>query len=237
MNADQLEKKLKSIEKVMMQRLNALAVKKNIPLEELGRVMSTDEFAGLYEGLGLESAIASYTANYNTIFAERIKGFSVVNSVAVDMEMIKELQFKRMITKVSANLDQFQATVTEQLLSGIPRKDFLAQLKLIREGNPSDLMRPITDAQLNTAIHTAQSNFGRITTAKVFEDKPEQKFEYVGGTIPTSSDACRSVMNNQSPEGYTRAEIEAGIDLGGGEVNWFGRVPNYNCIHSWLPID
>ncbi len=95
MNADQLEEKLKSIEKVMMQRLNALAIKKNIPLEELGRVMSTSEFATLYEGLGLESAIASYTANYNTIFAERIKGYAVVENVAVDMELIKELQLKR----------------------------------------------------------------------------------------------------------------------------------------------
>ena len=94
MDAKQLEKKLESIEKAMVQRLFALASRKGISLEQLGRTLSTNEFKQLFAGLGLEQAIQSYAANYDVIFAKNIKGFAVVEGVAADMQLIKELQLK-----------------------------------------------------------------------------------------------------------------------------------------------
>jgi hypothetical protein len=44
-------------------------------------------------------------------------------------------------------------------------------------------------------------------------------------------------MENQKPEGYTKAEIDAGIETPAGVIDWNGRIPNYSCLHSWMPID
>ena len=94
---------------------------------------------------------------------------------------------------------------------------------------------PLTDAQIKTVVHTSFSNHSRNITAKAFEDEPEQRFEYVGGVIPTSSQECEWLMNNQNPNGYTKAEIDAGIQTPFGVIYWGGRDPNYNCLHQWLP--
>jgi hypothetical protein len=89
---------------------------------------------------------------------------------------------------------------------------------------------------MNTVIDTSYFNHERSITAEIFSDKPEQRFKYVGDLIETSSPICRWLVKNQKPNGYTRAEIDKEIRTPKGLVNWFGRMPNFNCGHSWLPI-
>ena len=111
---------------------------------------------------------------------------------------------------------------------------------------------PLTDAQLGTVLNTSYSDFNRITTVEVYKDKPDQRFRYDGGVIPTSSDECRWLVDNQDPKGYTMKEIKAGIitpyvhkytdshgQFNAGDpkvINENGRNPNYNCIHEWVAI-
>ena len=44
------------------------------------------------------------------------------------------------------------------------------------------------------------------------------------------------MLQNQRPEGYTLAEIQAGIKTPAGNVDFGGRIPNYNCLHEWEKI-
>jgi hypothetical protein len=94
----------------------------------------------------------------------------------------------------------------------------------------------LTDAQLNVATNTAYYNIARDDVFDAFKDDPNQKFKYVGGVRENSSKQCRWLMENQKTEGYTVAEITAGINTPFGIIDRYGRRPNFNCIHTWAPI-
>lgn len=95
---------------------------------------------------------------------------------------------------------------------------------------------PFTGSQIGTLLNTSESDIRRQTTLSLFEDDPTIRYKYVGGILPTSSKICMWLMQNQKPEGYTLKEIQEGIETPEGKVDWNGRIPNYNCIHSWQPI-
>lgn len=95
---------------------------------------------------------------------------------------------------------------------------------------------PFTGSQIGTLINTTESDIRRTTVLSAFEDRPDQRYEYIGGLIPTSSETCTWLIENQNPEGYTLDEIQAGIETPFGTVDWNGRIPSWNCIHSWSPI-
>lgn len=236
MNEAEFISRLETIERQIVDRYIKMLSMRGVV--DLGLVTFTD-FATITADLGIEELVAEYVEGigYFARFGELV-GFGKIEALAQDFEIIKAARFDQLITKVNANLKAFRSTMGELLTGDIDKKILLADLKLIKQGEIGMLgLKPITDAQLNTAISTATANFNRIVTKKVFEDKPEQRFEYVGGIIPTSSEQCSWLMDNQKPEGYTMAEIQAGVQTPAGEINQFGRVPNYNCIHSWLPID
>lgn len=205
-------------------------------ITDIGLITASD-FASITADLGIEEIVANYVSGLDPVKFAVANKIPTANLIAQDFEIMKAARFEQLITKVNANITLFRSTIAEQLIGGLDRKTLAGNLKLIQQGKlgAGIGLKPITDAQLNTAVHTATANFNRVVTAKAFEDKPEQRFEYVGGVIPTSSDTCRWLMNNQDPEGYTRDEIDAGIQTDDGVVNWFGRDPNFNCIHQWLP--
>ena len=93
----------------------------------------------------------------------------------------------------------------------------------------------LTNTQLNTAIETAYRNHERNVVMEIFDGEENQRFEYVGDIIETSSDICQWLMENQNEEGYTLEEIREGINTPFGVVNEHGRIPNFNCGHIWLP--
>ena len=198
---------------------------------ELAQLSAEINFFEELRGLGFEELVDEYFSNYDKVITDVLKKAKLngVDIAAVNTEqllLVKELDKDFLLKKASLWGSQYES----ELVKSIIRGDAITQTIKNLEGIP------LTDSQLGTVINTSYADFERMTVRTAYEDEPEQRFRYVGPLIPTSSDICIAMMEEQNPEGYTSDEIAAGISTGGGIVNWGGRVPNYNCNHTWEPI-
>ena len=87
----------------------------------------------------------------------------------------------------------------------------------------------LSSKQQVALLNDSFARFARTTTAKLFEDVPEQKFEYVGPNDEVTRDVCVATLEIQG-EGMTMAEIEAESPVS------FSDVGGFNCRHEWIPV-
>jgi hypothetical protein len=221
------------LDQAILKAVNKILGGKGTQLEIMQFILSPAFDEMIYD-LGLTETLKAYDVSLLKSSASQVKTLNKVIKVAekqITISTTEEVlrQAKRFSAKGmnDASIKIFQDTLTNQIASGVARKDILLQMESI----------PLTTTQLQTNVHTAYSSINRSITAVAFEDQPEQKFFYEGGTIPTSSPQCEWLVNNQNPGGYTKAEIDAGISTPDGAISWQGRIPNFNCIHEWLPIE
>ena len=221
---DSIDKKVKSrLEKLLAgltsaQRMKLIENPKLI--DELLKDYNPDELAKYYSAEFSALAgkvVISYTDKINALQKARVNVF---------VNMLKDLKTESLREFINSNKVQFKNKLVELIVNGSDRnivKEYFAKT-------------PFTDRQIGTLINTAESDIRRATVLSAFGDRKDLRYEYIGGIIPTSSETCTWLMNNQNPEGYTLEEIQAGIETPYGLVDWGGRIPNYNCIHSWSAI-
>ena len=89
--------------------------------------------------------------------------------------------------------------------------------------------RALSSKQQVALLNDSFARFTRTTTAKLFEDVPEQKFEYVGPDDEVTRDVCVATLEMQG-EGMTIAEIEAEAPVS------FADGGGFNCRHEWIPV-
>lgn len=220
--------------------------------EQLINFLASNEFDILLNDLGLEGTINEYVTNFDLIFQEKASGYRLVNltaeridRISTNIDLIKNTYARTILGYAQANSNLLRAKLIESLVTGVNARQTVKSLegRLISTLNNS----PLTTAQIGSVVQTSYYDYSRATTAEIFKDKPEQRFRYEGGIIPTSSDECAWLFTNQKPEGYTKAEIDVGIEtpfiyrsgaLKGQikKIYFTGRYPNYNCIHTWEPI-
>jgi hypothetical protein len=213
--------------------------------EQLVLAMQDDNWLTILRQAGLSKWLADYSRNYDKLFANQVGkiGISKVNQVAGDIDIVK------------SNMDLIKASNDRTIVGYQTQATELVRSKLISSIADGISSRVTTTAILNenplhtpsqvgTIVNTAYADFQRTATAQIFKDKPEQRFKYEDVLIPTSSCQCKWLVLNQRKEGYTKAEIDKGIstpctDSKGNELKiyWYGRKPNFNCIHEWLPIE
>ena len=89
--------------------------------------------------------------------------------------------------------------------------------------------KALSSKQQVALLNDSFARFARTTTAKLFEDVPEQKFEYVGPDDEVTRDVCQATLEMQG-EGMTIAEIEAEAPVS------FADGGGFNCRHEWVPV-
>lgn len=146
--------------------------------------------------------------------------------VNIFVNKLLELKTDTLRQFIESNKAQFKNKIIELIINGSDRK-------VIKEYFAKT---PFTNAQIGTLINTAESDIRRTTVLSAYEDREGMRFRYEGGLIPTSSDNCTWLIENQKEEGYLLKEIQTGIITPHGTIDWGGRVPNYNCIHFFSPI-
>lgn len=189
-------------------------------IDELLKEFNPDQLAKYYqtELMGVAGKVMlDYSKQFN--LAQKTKVNTFVNT-------LMDLKTESLKNFITANKTQFKAKLVEMIING-------SDTKAVTEFFTKT---PFTTAQIGTLVNTAESEIRRATVLSAFENNIEQRYEYIGGLIPTSSDICSWLYENQNPEGYTLDEIQSGIETPYGTVDWGGRIPNYNCIHSWEPI-
>jgi len=168
--------------------------------------------------------------------------FSGHGEVVIDYsEKRKQYQLARLDFLVNT-FTEFQTEALRKFIID-NKKEFRDNLvELVMTGGNKRMVKkyfantPFTFEQIGSIIYKVESDIRRATVLSAYEEYPETKFRYIGGLIPTSSKTCTWLMENQKQEGYTLKEIQAGIETPFGKVDWWGKVPNWGCIHSFEPI-
>jgi hypothetical protein len=234
MTIDDLLKRLDSFNDELDKRLSIMF--KNMTPQAIKNYIENDGFYELMDDMGINEFITDYIDLMDKEAGLYAKLYS--DKAVQDLEVLQNLRYTELVGRFKANADTLQAKLYESIINGVTFQQTKDSLKGIG----------FTDAQTGAIVQTGYYDFSRSATFKAFEDNPDQRFEYAGGIIPTSSDECAWLMMNQKPEGYTFAEIAKGIKTPfvhtGGRlkgqdkiINQFGRVPNWGCIHKFQPVD
>jgi hypothetical protein len=170
--------------------------------------------------------------------------------VSENAEMLVNTNSRAMMGYFRAQADRLKAHIATSIIGGESFENTIEAFGrgLVGQQNPVYKPHFFSTANVGTVVHTSYMQYKKAVTADAFEGVPGQRYEYIGGILPTSSDECEWLITNQNPKGYTRDEIDAGIktpfiyeygeDKGKTKIiNWAGRIPNYNCPHEWLPLD
>ena len=215
----------------MIKELLATLKRGNFSQMELAQLAAEINFFDEIKGLGFEEVVEKYLGTYETKFAEIIAKAKTagVDFARVNTELLLRIQTldrNYLLGKAASWGAQFDSIFVKSVIRGDTiAKTINAMVEI-----------PLTDSQLGTVLNTSYSDFNRSATKEIYKDTPEQRFRYAGGVIPTSSEQCAWLSNNQDPEGYTAAEFDAGIYTPHGMIYWSGREPNYNCGHHPEPI-
>ena len=221
---EKIDKQVKTrIEKILANLTDKqrLAIIENPKLlDDLLKDIDVDELAKYYSA-ELSGVAGKVIKDYSSAIKQTQK-----QKVNVFVNRLLELKTDTLRQFVEVNKTVFKNKIIELIINGSDRN-------IIKEYFEKT---PFTTSQIGTLINTAESDIRRATVLSAFENDKEMRYSYEGGIIPTSSDICTWLYENQNPEGYTLEEIQSGIDTPHGLVDWGGRVPNYNCIHHWQPI-
>lgn len=236
-----LFKELEAIELLMNKAL------RNLTAEQLNVLLLPDNWSKFLNEIGLTGWINKYSSQFDTVFNEKIKKLSkieyvkknigIINQVASE---IKNTNNRSIVGYLTGDTENVRSKLVSMVADGTTSNETVNRIFADTSG--------ITRAQTGSVVNTAIADFGRTVTRQAYIKDKNARFRYVGGVIPTSSEECAWLIENQKPEGYTMKEIDAGIDtpfthksgvlIGKPKkIYWNGRFPNYNCIHEWEVIE
>ena len=140
------------------------------------------------------------------------------------IEILSILDLNTISSGVTRYANELKTAMFRGLLTG-------ASSKSIMEGLTATygVGKALSSKQQVALLNDSFARFARTTTAKLFEDVPEQKFEYVGPNDEVTRDVCVATLEMQG-EGMTMAEIEAEAPVS------FADGGGFNCRHEWIPV-
>ena len=140
------------------------------------------------------------------------------------IEVLALLDLSTISSGVTRYANELKTAMFRGLLTG-------ASSKSIMEGLTATygVGKVLSSKQQVALLNDSFARFARTTTAKLFEDVPEQKFEYVGPLDEVTRDVCVATLEMQG-EGMTMAEIEAEAPVS------FADGGGFNCRHEWIPV-
>lgn len=239
---EKILKQLEQIDAKIVILVNKL-LKQNKPKELISAIIDKELDKYISE-LGIDKIAEQYansliTSGLTTLtqVAKKQATDELINIIGMNLEPIAETYRDTILGYFKANTEKLKSELLNSLISGTPTSEITKSLQAKFTRVSSDTVHYLTDANINTVIQTSYSNVSRISTAKAFEEKPEQRFTYFGPRDEKNRDACAYMLDNQNPEGYTKSEIDAGIETPFGKINWLGPPNNWNCRHQWFAAD
>jgi len=219
---EKIQKKLlKKIEKV----LGGLVVLNDA---QLATAFKQINFVDDLNKLGFPALLEKVRTTYNK---QAIKNFNVLSAAqktkqtvtAVQaIEVLSILDLSTISAGVTKYANELKTAMFRGLLTGQSSESIMAGLI-----ETYGVGRSLSSKQQVMLLQDSFARFSRTTTAKLFEDVPEQKFEYVGPEDGVTRDACITGLYAGQ---ITAAEIPTLTDTtmeGGG---------GFNCRHGWYPV-
>jgi hypothetical protein len=210
--------------------------------------IDSENFTKLIDNLGLNSLKGKLKSQLNEVTKAGIKGTTKdLNNLNASLSTIKNSNSRTVLGYATNHTNELRSELTKSILGQKTKNGKIRDSRKVIDAlknkswyweRPEGVLTDIkyTRANFGTILNTTYADMSRQATKEAFKNT-DTRFRYEGGTIPTSSEICEWLYNNQDPNGYTMEEIEAGIVTPHGVVDAFGRQPNNNCIHTWQPIE
>lgn len=212
---------LKKIEKV----LGGLTV-----LDDAGLATAFKQIDFLDElnALGFPALLAKVKGSYDK---NAIKSFDLLKSTQRTKQAATAVQAVEILsildlTTISAGVTKYANELKTAMFRGLLTGQSSAS---IMEGLTSTygVGRALSSKQQVMLLNDSFARFARTTTAKLFQDVPEQKYEYVGPDDEVTRDECvTGLVAGELTADQIPTETNTTIEGGGG----------FNCRHEWIPV-
>jgi len=229
MDLDFYQKDMEKIQKKLLNKiekvLGGLVVLNDA---QLATAFKQINFVDDLNKLGFPALLEKVRTTYNK---QAIKNFDVLSAAqktkqtvtAVQaIEVLSILDLSTISASVTKYANELKTAMFRGLLTGQSSASIMAGLT-----ETYGVGRALSSKQQAMLLSDSFARFSRTTTAKLFEDVPEQKFEYVGPDDEVTRDAC---LTGLAAGQITAAEIPTLTDTtmeGGG---------GFNCRHGWYPV-
>ena len=140
------------------------------------------------------------------------------------IEILSILDLSTISSGVTRYANELKTAMFRGLLTGASSKSIMEGLT-----ETYGVGKALSSKQQVALLNDSFARFARTTTAKLFEDVPEQKFQYIGPNDEVTRDVCQATLDMQG-EGMTIAEIEAEAPVS------FADGGGFNCRHEWVPV-
>ena len=212
---------LKKIEKV----LGGLTV-----LDDAGLATAFNQinFVDELNALGFPALLAKVKGSYDK---NAIKSFDLLKATQRTRQVATAVQAVEILsildlTTISAGVTRYANELKTAMFRGLLTGQSAAS---IMEGLTSTygVGRALSSKQQVMLLNDSFARFARTTTAKLFQDVPEQKYEYVGPDDEVTRDECvTGLVAGQLTADQIPTETNTTIEGGGG----------FNCRHEWVPV-
>ena len=228
---DFYQKDMEKIQKKLLNKIEKVLAGLEV-LDDAGLAQAFREidFVDDLTKLGFPALLEKVKGSYDKQVVTAITGLGAAQrskqtvAAVQAIEVLALLDLSTISSGVTRYANELKTAMFRGLLTG-------ASSKSIMEGLTATygVGKVLSSKQQVALLNDSFARFARTTTAKLFEDVPEQKFEYVGPNDEVTRDVCVATLEMQG-EGMTMAEIEAEAPVS------FADGGGFNCRHEWIPV-
>tara|TARA_R100000781_G_scaffold53284_1_gene34809 strand:+ start:178 stop:870 length:693 start_codon:yes stop_codon:yes gene_type:complete len=230
MDLDFYQKDIEKIQKKLLNKiekvLGGLVV---LDDKQLATAFKQIDFVDELNKLGFPALLEKVRTTYNK---QAVKNFDVLTATQRTKQTVTAVQAIEVLaildlTTISAGVTRYANELKTAMFRGLLTGQ---SSKSIMEGITSTygVGKGLSSKQQVMLLQDSFARFSRTTTAKLFQDVPEQKFEYVGpGDDGITRDECLTgLAAGQITADQIPTETDTTMEGGGG----------FNCRHEWIPV-
>ena len=229
MDLDFYQKDIEKIQKKLLNKiekvLGGLVV---LDDKQLATAFKQIDFVDELNKLGFPALLEKVRTTYNK---QAVKNFDVLTAAQRTRQTVTAVQAIEVLaildlTTISAGVTRYANELKTAMFRGLLTGQ---SSKSIMEGITSTygIGKGLSSKQQVMLLQDSFARFSRTTTAKLFQDVPEQKFEYVGPDDEVTRDECvTGLAAGQITADQIPSETDTTIEGGGG----------FNCRHEWIPV-
>lgn len=229
---DDLDFYQKDMEKIQKKLLNKIekVLSGLVVLDDAGLAQAFQQidFVDDLTKLGFPALLAKVKGKYDK---NVVKNFDVLTAAqrtkqtvtaVTAIEILAILDLTTISSGVTRYANELKTAMFRGLLTGQSSANIMAGLT-----ETYGVGRALSSKQQVALLNDSFARFARTTTAKLFQDVPEQKYEYVGPDDEVTRDECLTgLAAGQITADQIPTETDTTIEGGGG----------FNCRHEWVPV-
>ena len=228
---DFYQKDMEKIQKKLLSKITkVLAGLEVLDDAGLAQAFQQIDFVDDLNRLGFPALLEKVKGSYDKQVVTTVAGLSAAQrnkqrvTAVQAIEVLALLDLSTISSGVTRYANELKTAMFRGLLTGQSSANIMEGLTATY-----GVGKVLSSKQQVALLNDSFARFARTTTAKLFEDVPEQKFEYVGPNDEVTRDVCVATLEMQG-EGMTMAEIEAEAPVS------FADGGGFNCRHEWIPV-